>query len=98
MTPEEKTLLIRIDERVNAMLEKHSVCSIPQRVNAIERKLDRIEGGVALLILLVALGRFHDYFGAFFPEWLHELFRMTLNASLLSELQLSIMVVKVLLA
>ena len=87
MSPEERELLFRIDERVGYAHERHQGCVIPARVQALERKLDRIEGGIALLVILVTLGRFYDYYGPYLPHFVHNLSVVTLQTLCLEMLQ-----------
>lgn len=68
MTPEEKVQLIRLEERDIQRTKMHDQCTIPARLAAIERQLNRVEGGIALLVLLVTLGRLYDYYGAYLPH------------------------------
>lgn len=53
MDKDEKELLIRIDERLNEVMTRHVSCDIPDRIQQLERKSWRVEGGIALLIFLV---------------------------------------------
>jgi hypothetical protein len=89
MTPEERELLFRIDERVGFAHERHQSCVIPAKVSALERKIDRIEGGIALLVILVTLGRFYDYYGPYLPHFMHNLSVVSLQTLCLRMLQLS---------
>jgi hypothetical protein len=88
MTPDERELLFRIDERVGLAHERHQACSIPVRLAALERKQDRIEGGIALITILVLLGRAYDYFGPLLPHFVLNDTEITLLPLLLWVLQL----------
>ena len=60
MNQEEHDMLIRVDERVLEMVERHKICTIPVRLALLEKKKDRIEAIVALILFLVAIGRVYD--------------------------------------
>ena len=60
MTPEERQLLYRIDERTLSMHERHGSCLIPSRVATLENHITRIEAGIAILLFLVTAGRLID--------------------------------------
>ena len=65
MTPDEHDMLIRVDERINEMHERHLGCKIPERVSNLESKKDRIEAIVAVILVLVSLGRVWDVYEFF---------------------------------
>ena len=61
MEKEELEMLIRIDERLNEINNRHLYCDIPKRIAALEQQRWRVEGGIALLIVLVGSGRVIDF-------------------------------------
>jgi len=62
MTPEEHDALILAVDHIREIKERHSGCLMPARVDALERKKDRIEAVVALILVLVAAGRIVDLY------------------------------------
>lgn len=69
MNQDERDMLIRIDERVQLMCERHRLCDIPGRVKIIENKNTRTEAMVVVILALVSLGRVWDLW-EFFRQWI----------------------------
>lgn len=69
MDKEEREMLIRIDERVQLMCDRHRLCDIPKRVTVLENKNTRIEAMVVVILALVSLGRVWDLY-EFFRQWI----------------------------
>jgi hypothetical protein len=69
MNQDERDMLIRIDERVQLMCDRHRLCDIPSRVKLLESKNTRIEAMVVVILALVSLGRVWDLY-EFFRQWI----------------------------
>jgi hypothetical protein len=62
MNADEREMLIRVDETMKQFSQRHNSCSIPNQVRQLERKNDRVEGMIALILFLVAVGRVWDIY------------------------------------
>jgi hypothetical protein len=62
MTPEEKAMLVRIDERTADWKEHHDKCKIRAMVLSHETKMQRVEGAILVILALVSVGRIYDLY------------------------------------
>jgi hypothetical protein len=62
MTPEEREMLVRIDERTLAWKEDHDNCPTRVMVQTHETKIQRAEGAILLLLALVSIGSIYDLY------------------------------------